>query len=138
MTMHRRTLLLLAIVPVLFTVAQSATPAKWYEVSGGTWTVDSAEVTRMASKLQDAGDASRGTKTSRTKALSKYVVQYQGMGPATKRQVRLSGSCDYDDRSPLELKKNFFNVMDGGDCYFDAVYDVQTQRFVGFLFNGVA
>jgi hypothetical protein len=119
-------------------VVQAAAPSNWYQVAGGTWTVDTIEVERIASQLQSAGDASLvGRKTARVKELSKYIVQYQGIGSTARHQVRLMGACDLDGRSPDSLRKDIYLVFDGGDCYFHAVYDRKQKKFVGFSFNGV-
>ncbi len=118
---------------------QAAAPTNWYEIAGGTWTVNALDVERIASQLERAGDASHGgRKTARTKELSKYFVQYQGIGPTARHQVRLIGMCDLGSSSLDSLHKYANIVEDGGDCYFDAVYDMKQKKFVGFSFHGVS
>ncbi len=127
---------------IAFLVAASAQVAAspgshWIQVQGGTWAVPPTDVAQMASLLPAAAlKAKRGKKTE--KEVSTYTVQFKGLGAPGRRVVELRGSCEVDGTSRAELQKNFLNVLDGGECYFDEVWDPTQRRFKFLRFNGVA
>jgi hypothetical protein len=61
--------------------------------------------------------------------------QYYGTVEDGKQKILINGFCDAFDRNWYQ--ESVF-VLDGGDCYFHATYDVETDTIEGFYFNGNA
>ncbi|MCV2366486.1 hypothetical protein, partial [Roseateles oligotrophus] len=133
---HMRKASLLAMLLTSFAALADANE-NWIQVQGGSWTVPANDVVQMAGKIQAAAAGARGRRGA-PKDISTYVIQYQGAGPSSARVIELRGSCEVDAHSREERRKGFFNTMDGGDCYFSAVWDAKAMKFKIFLFNGVA
>ncbi len=91
----------------------------------------------MASQIQAAAANARGGKKT-TKEISTYVIQFKGVGPAGRRVIELRGSCEANGRSEAELREDFRNVLDGGECHFGAIWDSTEKKFMHIQFNGVA
>ena len=131
-----RTTLLLGLCVTCFSALADAN-ANWVAVQGCSWTVPDADVKQMAAEIQSAA-ASAGRRGELVKDVGAYVIQFKGSGPAKRRIVELRGSCEVDGKSRAELRKSFFNVLDGGECYFSATWDATARKFMFFQFNGVA
>lgn len=64
-----------------------------------------------------------------------HMRQYVGITEDGQRKVFVNGFCDaWDTNWQAEL----VFVMDGGDCYFTAIYNVETSELESFMFNGEA
>lgn len=131
-----RQTVLLGILILSFTVPAHAS-GNWIQVRGGAWTVSEGDIVRMAKQIESAAAGARGGKGA-TKAISTYFIQFRGIRPSGGRAVELRGSCEVDGRSPEKLRESFFNILDGGDCYFCAIWDAKARKFKNFHFNGVA
>lgn len=108
----------------------------WYEVRAGAWQLP-LETMREIRVLIDArlsanrlfGDKSR---------IATYAIQFRGEFRDGRRLVRLAGACNVHDTPPWQLSETFFNVNDGGKCYFDAEYDPLEKRLSRFDYHGYA
>ena len=109
----------------------------WIQVSGGSWVVPAHLIAQLDKSLQAAAKDSQANKSS-PKSLSLYVKQYRGRDGRNGREVEVRGFCQTSGRSRKDLMEDFIHVLDGGDCYFQATWDVNTSRFKQFHFNGVA
>jgi hypothetical protein len=126
--------------------AQDATPsntsvaagqANWHEVRGGAWPVASGVVVEMAGTLQ--AEASRHQRLEIVRPLDSYIVQYQGQMKDGKRSIRLAGACSIlPGVTANDLEARFYQVFDGGNCFFDATYDPSGHSYTAFSFHGYA
>jgi hypothetical protein len=54
-----------------------------------------------------------------------------------KRSVRLAGASSIlPGVTPNDLRARFYQVFDGGNCFFDASHDPSEHRFTAFSFHG--
>ncbi len=65
--------------------------------------------------------------------LSAYRRQYLGLERAGKRLVFANFFCN---AKGADWKETAVVVDDGGDCYFQATYNVDTDRFISLRVNG--
>jgi hypothetical protein len=73
---------------------------------------------------------------STPKRLSGYTRQYVGATQGGRRVLIINAFCD-DRRNHPSWRQELVMVLDGGDCFFRAVFDVRLKRFVGVEVNGV-
>ena len=67
--------------------------------------------------------------------LDEYNRQYIGMNLDGKRIIYANYFCD---SAGSDWRKGFVFVMDGGDCFFQFKYDVNSAEFFDLQVNGVA
>jgi hypothetical protein len=123
-----------------FGLAQSADLSRWHEVRGGTWKVDRALWEEMKAQIQAAANPTQhGVEKVHTRDVSDFYVQLQGLSENGRSIVRLSGACSLlGDDAVESLDRAWYEVYDGGDCFFDALFDPASKRLVRFGFNGNA
>ena len=64
-----------------------------------------------------------------------HMRQYIGVVEDGEHKIVVNGFCDaWGQNWQAEL----VFVMDGGDCYFTAIYNVDTDELENFMFNGEA
>ncbi len=64
-----------------------------------------------------------------------HMRQYIGITQGGQHKVYVNGFCDaWETNWQAEL----VFVMDGGDCFFSATYNVETGELENFMFNGDA
>ena len=64
---------------------------------------------------------------------STYRFQFQGRLINGRRVVFVNAYCWLD---PEMSEENFFTLSDGGTCFFDTTYDVNTKTFGRIGFHG--
>lgn len=108
----------------------------WYQVSGGQWEVpiETAMDASAAIKTSAIDDAPKNRRPMRD--VSHYTVQYQGFVAGKARMVRLSGACSLWGRKPEQLRADWLVVADGGECYYDAIYDPAVKRITAIRTHG--
>ena len=115
----------------------AASPGNWHEVSGGAWAVPTDLLVEMAGTLQ--AEASRHQRLENVRPMDAYTVQYQGQMKEGERSIRLAGACSIlPGVTANDLKAHFYRMSDGGNCFFDAIYDPARHRFTSFSFHGYA
>jgi hypothetical protein len=62
-----------------------------------------------------------------------YTYQYKSIGEG---KIYINALCSRHEYS--ELQKELIMVFDGGSCYFQAVYDLNTHSFISLNVNGEA
>jgi hypothetical protein len=67
--------------------------------------------------------------------LDEYDRQYIGIVLDGKRIIYANYFCDHAE---MDWRKDFVFVMDGGDCFFQFKYDVDSAEFFDLQVNGVA
>lgn len=108
----------------------------WYEVRVGAWQVP-LETVREIWALVDARLSANKLFGNKAR-IATYAIQFRGEAKDGRRVVRLAGACDVHDTPPWQLSQTFFNVSDGGKCYFDAEYDPLEKRLSRFDYHGYA
>lgn len=91
-------------------------------VTAPYWQPDVASITRA----EEAIEAEQGE-------LSHYR-QYVGYTVDGQRMIFINGFCE----SPGDWRSQPVFVLDGGDCYFGATFNVETGELTSFSFNGEA
>ncbi|MGB3307671.1 MAG: hypothetical protein WBA63_15905 [Thermomicrobiales bacterium] len=102
----------------------------------GTWQPDKADIEELESHIEEA--AAHGSSPSqqpRPESLDGYVRQYAGIIENGEKKIFVNGMCHVDSDA---WKHEPYIVMDGGPCYFTAVYNVETEEFELFRYNGDA
>ena len=100
------------------------------------WMPDKADIAALESRIEAAAASSRSPSAGpKPGSLRGYVRQYGGIIEGGEHKIFVSGFCHVDDDSWLSRP---YIVMDGGNCYFQAVYNVEDQQFEQFQFNGDA
>ena len=67
--------------------------------------------------------------------LNEYNRQYIGIILGEKKIIYANYFCDSIE---MDWRKDFVFVLDGGDCFFQFKYDVDTSEFFDLQVNGVA
>ena len=73
-------------------------------------------------------------KTDLDRRLPTYRRQYVGILVQGHRRIWVHGFCR--DSTNVDWRTQGFVVLDGGDCYFQAEYDIERHEFVSFATNG--
>jgi hypothetical protein len=63
----------------------------------------------------------------------KYTLQYKLVSDD---KLYIQASCEYYTNTPLD--EAFYEVTDGGSCYFSSVYDIKRKRFSQLYVHGNA
>jgi hypothetical protein len=111
--------------------------SRWHEVSGGAWQVSPLVVVRIAPLLQAAANQEYEDKNIQAPNLESYTIQYQGTESGLKRVVSILGACEVRVPSDL-LTRQWYQVFDGGECFFEATYDPESKKLTEFFFHGRA
>lgn len=108
----------------------------WYEVRAGAWQVPLETVREIQALVEARIGANKlfGDKAR----IATYAIQFRGESRDGRRLVRLAGACNVHDTPRWQLSETFFNVNDGGKCYFDAEYDPLEKRLSRFDYHGYA
>ena len=94
----------------------------WFQ-SEEAWTPTEADVVAAEAAIED------------DQGPLDHMRQYVGITEGGERKVVVNGFCDaFGQNWQAEL----VFVMDGGDCYFTATYNVDTAELENFMFNGEA
>lgn len=128
------TTLIVAAVTSVSAAAQDL--PQWHQVRGGRWEVP-IEVAMDAANAIKASAIDIVPKNRRPmRDVAGYTVQYQGVLEEGARLVRLSGACSLWGRTPEQLRADWLVVADGGDCYYDAIYDPAVKRITAIRAHG--
>jgi hypothetical protein len=63
-----------------------------------------------------------------------HYRQYAGFTEDGERKILVNGFCNAESDWTSEI----VFVLDGGECYFTAIYNVETAELESFMFNGEA
>jgi hypothetical protein len=131
------TRLIAAMVAVLgLTSAVSAWAQTWVAVDGGAWALDAVVLPRIEAELERVVETSAKAQGQKMPPWSEYTVQYQARLLEGHRMVWIMGACRVDPA--FDLHKSFWQIKDGGPCYFHVTYSVDSGTFSDVLFNGSA
>jgi hypothetical protein len=99
---------------------------------GERWTPMEAQVTAVEAALPDYVNNSE---PALAEALDSYTRQYAGVtGDEGQQQIYANFFCDPDTWESWQT--DFVDVDDGGDCYFQTLYDVDSGTFLWLSVNG--
>ena len=106
----------------------------------GTWAPSQADVDELESNLNQIQDLSQKYSPDRkVEHPEKYFRQYLGVLEGDRRTIYVNAFCGIDNgQPPKDWRKQFEEIMDGGSCVWQALYDISTKRFVALSVNGVA
>lgn len=108
---------------------------KFIDVPGPYWTPSQEQVDKLEKKLPAYLKDQSSTHSKPLKIdLPKYKRQYFGYNLSGKKVIYVNAFCNYFDY----WKTTFVFVDDGGQCFFQATYDPESDKFVSFSVNGDA
>ncbi len=64
-----------------------------------------------------------------------YTFQFQGRVSKGQRYIYVVGLCATVGEP--DLSANFYEVLDGGSCFFGLTFDPKRQRYADFRINAV-
>jgi len=107
----------------------------------GTWTPDAATVQRIESALPPILQAALNKNlrlNARAANADDYYRQYVGLVIGGRRIVYVNGaySSIMNRPRPVPWGTEWINASDGGQLFFDAVFDAQSGTLLSFDFNG--
>ncbi len=129
---------------VIFSEGQSrqARIAEWYAEDGqstGYWQPARTDVLIImdgaAAFLQSNSESFHTQGTPVWERLDEYMVQFFGITLDDRRIVYANYFCTDTER---DWRKEFIMVMDGGQCFFQFMYDADTGEFFNLRVNGEA
>jgi len=68
--------------------------------------------------------------------ISKYKRQYFGITKNGKKQIYINAFCEQYWSQKEDWRSKFVFVFDGGNCYFQILFDPTTNEFTNFVVNG--
>lgn len=89
----------------------------------------------LGAYLQDNPDRFRNSETPVWERLNEYNRQYIGIILDGKQIIYANYFCDSVES---DWKKDFVFVMDGGECFFQFKYEVESAEFFDLQVNGEA
>ena len=108
---------------------------KFINVPGPYWTPSKEQVDKLEKKLPAYLKNQSNTNSKALEIdLQKYKRQYFGYSLSGNKVIYVNAFCDYFDY----WKTTFVFVFDGGQCFFQATYDPESDKFVSFGVNGEA
>ena len=66
----------------------------------------------------------------------RFTIQYEGAMDSGRHEIHIHGSCFVPDSQ--DPRRSRIIVLDGGSCFFSAVYDLATKSYTLAMFNGEA
>jgi hypothetical protein len=116
--------------------------AEWFAQIDETtdyWTPTESEVlsieTELGSFLKENANAFRFTETPVWERLEEYSRQYLGIILGEKKIIYANFFCRSFE---TDWRKEFVFVLDGGSCFFQFMYDINTSEFFDLRVNGEA
>ena len=102
---------------------------------GSDWLPGGQLVREARRQLNQAvlAEAKLAGKLDQLPSWSTYSFQYQGRVVEGRRMIYVNAYCT---PPPAYARTEFVRVLDGGPCYFFALYDVASKRYAAVVFNG--
>ena len=115
--------------------AEQIRSQKYVTAPGPYWTPSQEQVDKLDMKLPAyLKDQSKSHSKHLKIDLSKYKRQYFGYSLNGKKVIYVNAFCHSFDY----WKKTFVFVFDGGQCFFQATFDPEADKFLSFSVNGDA
>jgi hypothetical protein len=129
------TIALFAASLILGATSATLVPGAWIQVAGGAWVPNEAVVSQVASSLEVYVEAAAKRQGRDVRPWSEYSFQYQGRILKGRRYVFIAGLCA--TFADTDLSADFYEVLDGGSCYFRLTFDPKRQRFGNLHINAI-
>lgn len=124
---------------VIFSAEQTAIQGRhFFELPAPYWTPSAADVAQLESKLEGYLRSSTVPRVDEVVAeLDHSKRQYLGYTEAGRKRVFVNGLCE---RAWITRtwQTHLVVVLDGGSCFFQLHYDLDTAIFDGVFINGEA
>lgn len=117
---------------IIFLTSAIAHAGEWIAVDGGSSKIDLNEK-KVEHSLWEFLVTKKEYKFS---PKENYIYQYQSNVKNGKEEVYINAFCK--ERKPLNLRKDFVVVKDGGSCYFQVKYNPKIGEFYNLTVNGEA
>jgi len=105
----------------------------------GTWDIQQDDIGAIEASLQQISGMSRDyPPDKRIEHPEQYFRQYLGVVGGQRKLIYVNAVCGFPKlgRPPKDWRKHFFTIIDGGGCFWQAMYDVKAREFVDFNVNG--
>ncbi len=106
----------------------------WVSVPGGIWTPTAEQFDEVHGSLEGYVKQQAAAQHVTLPDWSSYSFQYQGRKHHSRKFIYISALCQSQDEADPQ---QFVLVDDGGPCFFQIRYDLQTKMFYRLQFNGV-
>ena len=108
----------------------------FFNLDGPFWTPSTTDIVRLEERFPSFLHSSKasGCKLLRQNT-REHIRQYFGFSRNKVRLIYINGFCDAFSQ---DWKETLVFVMDGGDCFYQAVYDPTADRFLECYVNGVS
>ena len=104
----------------------------------GGWEADEDTIQKLEAALPDYLSAHDDPRIAALPAkLDEYKRQYMGVVEEGRRLVELRALCQlYLDENDVDLMVEVLQVMDGGDCFFEVLFDADREQFLWARVHG--
>jgi hypothetical protein len=102
-----------------------------------TWRPTEADIAGLEASLSEISDlkVENWNSSIHIDHPERYFRQYVTVVRAGKKEIYINAFCDYP---PRDWATHLHVVLDGGTCYWQALYDPATKRFSHLTANGRA
>jgi hypothetical protein len=107
----------------------------WIFVPGGNWQPSDAQLDDAREKIHAYATLKSEGRLDGLAPWESYTFQYQGRELDGHKIIYVNAFCS---EPPAYAAEQMVLVLDGGACYFEAYYDIESRSFVRLVFNGVA
>jgi hypothetical protein len=106
----------------------------------GTWEPTQIDVDGLEANLRQVSVLSRQWKSAQwyVDHPERYFRQYLGVLSGGRKLIYVNALCGHLNGSqpPSYWRDHYVRVSDGGNCFWNVVYDTSTRTFVDLLVNG--
>ena len=110
--------------------------SNWIEVKGGVWSPTHELLHRIEIQIESQATLEAKKRSQTLIGLNKYTFQYQGQVESNSKIVKIQAYCQVIPG--FNPSQDWLLVFDGGTCYLNALYDVESNGFKYLYFNGEA
>jgi hypothetical protein len=110
--------------------------SKWFEVKGGAWSPSEITLHLIENQIEPQALLEAKKRGQLVSTLKNYTFQYQGQIEGNSKTVKINAYCQA--RPGFDPSTDWLLVLDGGVCYLNALYDVDSNKFKYLFFNGEA
>lgn len=123
---------------VIFSAEQTAVQGRRYlELPAPYWTPAVSDVAELEAKLPAFLRSSGAPRADAVMAnLDRSKRQYLGYSLDGRKRIFVNGFCDGYSGQGTSWQTHLVVVLDGGPCFYQIHYDVQTATFAGLSVNG--
>jgi hypothetical protein len=123
---------------VIVTRKQAEEIASWLGGSGGFWTPSADDIFKLEERLAEYLSQNSSyfyRQPPVWEQLDEYQRQYIGLERGDRQIIYGNFFCN---NLGMDWRQKLVIVEDGGDCYFQVEYDVESEVFIKLLVNGVS